>query len=62
MSFTNNRLTSLRIFKLRAYFEKLIGRWFGWSGLSLSGSQDSQGGRGKLGSQGGLGEVGKLGE
>ena len=24
MRFTNNRLTNLRIFKLRAYFEKLI--------------------------------------
>ena len=25
MNFTNNRLTSFQIFKLRAYFEKLIG-------------------------------------
>ena len=36
MNFTNNRLTSLRIAKLRAYLEKLIGRWSGcsgWSGL-----------------------------
>ena len=36
MRFTNNWLTNLRIFKLRAYyFEKLIGRWsgcYGWSG------------------------------
>ena len=36
MNFTNNRLTNLRIFKLRAN-EKLIGRWSrskcsGWSG------------------------------
>ena len=37
MNFTNNRLTSLRIFKLSAYFERLIGRcsgcsgWSGWS-------------------------------
>ena len=29
MRFTNNRLTNLRIFKLRAYFEKLIWRCFG---------------------------------
>ena len=34
MNFTNNRLTSSRIFKLRAYFEKLIGRWSGCSGWS----------------------------
>ena len=36
MNFTNNRLTNFqRIFKLRAYFEKLMGRWSrcsGWSG------------------------------
>ena len=29
MRFTNNRLTNLRIFKLRAHFEKLIWRGFG---------------------------------
>ena len=46
MNFTNNRLTSLRICKLRAYLEKLIGRWSrcsGWSGLYDG--QGSQGGR-----------------
>ena len=46
MNFTNNRLTSLRIFKLRAYLEKLIGRWYGYSGWSgLYDGQGSQGGR-----------------
>ena len=34
MNFTNNRLTSLRICKLRAYLEKLIGTWSGCSGWS----------------------------
>ena len=34
MNFTNTRLTNLQIFKLRAYFEKLIGRWFGCNGWS----------------------------
>ena len=34
INFTNNRLTSLRIFKLRAYFEWLTGRWSGCSGWS----------------------------
>ena len=49
MNFTNNRLTSLRICKLRAYLEKLIGTWSGcsgWSGLyDGQGSQGGQGGR-----------------
>ena len=45
MNFTNNRLTSLRICKLRAYFEKLIGTWSGCSGRSwLYDYQGSQGG------------------
>ena len=34
MNFTNNRLTSLRICKLRAYLEKLIGTCSGCSGRS----------------------------
>ena len=41
MNFTNKRLTSLRICKLRAYLEKLIGRWYGYSGWS--GLYDGQG-------------------
>jgi len=47
----NNRLAKLRICKLRAYFEKLIGRWL-----------VSQGGLGELGGQGGLGDFGRLGK
>ena len=38
MNFTNNRLTSLRIFKLRAYFEKLME-----GGLGVLVSQGGQG-------------------
>ena len=58
MNFTNNRLTSLRIFKLRAYFEKLIVRWYGC--ISWSGGQDSQGVLGELGCQGDPGK--KIGQ
>ena len=46
MNFANNRLTSLRIIKLRAYFEKLI----------RLGVLVGQGSLGKLGGQGELGE------
>ena len=57
MRFTNNRLTNLRIFKLRAYFEKLIGRWSGGQG-ELS----EWGERGEWGKTSGTGETGRWGE
>ena len=57
MYFTNNRLTNLRTFTLRALFERLIGRCLG--GLAVVIGQGGQCGQGGLG---GLCESGESGE
>ena len=63
MNFTSNRLTSLQMFKLRAYFEKVME---GGLGVLVSqggqGGQCEQGGLGALGGQSGLGELDEIGE
>ena len=62
MNFTNNRLTSFRILKLRAYFEKLIGRWSGCSGWSgWSGWIGWSGWFGWIGRMGRMGRIGQIG-
>ena len=63
MNFANNRLTILRIFKLRAYFEKLIARWSKSSGLlGGQGEMSKLGKIGKVVELVDLGEMGELGE
>ena len=60
MNFTSNRLTSLQMFKLRAYFEKVMEGGLGV--LVSQGGQCEQGGLGALGGQSGLGELDEIGE
>ena len=63
MRFTSDRLTNLRIFKLRVYFEKLIGRQSrcsGWSGGQGESSEWIE--CGEWGERGEQGERGKWDE